>query len=128
MKKTLLALAIGILATSAETFAQPLDVLPDVPGVPLITQKVITTRFYGTTATNNANNPCKGATIRVCGEISTEIQEENNVSKVTETVTDENNMVINVSTTTVQASAEEVLAEIQSNLPSNAEIVSIVNL
>jgi hypothetical protein len=32
--------------------------------------KIVTT-FYGSKASSNANNPCKGATIRKCGTIET---------------------------------------------------------
>lgn len=35
-------------------------------------EKIVST-FYGSKASNNANNPCKGATTRVCGRIETEI-------------------------------------------------------
>lgn len=35
-------------------------------------EKIVST-FYGSKASSNANNPCKGATIRVCGKIETEI-------------------------------------------------------
>lgn len=33
-----------------------------------------TSTYYGTKASTNANNPCKGATTRVCGKIESELQ------------------------------------------------------
>lgn len=35
-------------------------------------QKIVST-FYGSKASSNANNPCKGATTRVCGKIESEL-------------------------------------------------------
>lgn len=35
-------------------------------------QKVVS-KFYGSKASSNANNPCKGATIRICGTIESEL-------------------------------------------------------
>ena len=32
------------------------------------------TTFYGSKASSSANNPCKGATIRVCGTIETKLE------------------------------------------------------
>ncbi|MCM1078565.1 MAG: hypothetical protein NC344_09560 [Bacteroidales bacterium] len=31
------------------------------------------TEFWGSKASSNANNPCKGATIRICGTITTKL-------------------------------------------------------
>ncbi|MBW3519985.1 hypothetical protein [Flavobacterium sp. NKUCC04_CG] len=33
-----------------------------------------TSTYYGTKASTNANNPCKGATTRVCGKIESQLQ------------------------------------------------------
>ena len=44
------------------------DDYPKLPVVPSDNNLVST--FYGAKASSNANNPCKGATIRVCGEVS----------------------------------------------------------
>lgn len=37
--------------------------------------KNIKSTYYGTKASTNANNPCKGATTRVCGEIDSGVVE-----------------------------------------------------
>lgn len=39
-------------------------------------QKIVST-FYGSKASSNANNPCKGATTQVCGKIESELITDN---------------------------------------------------
>lgn len=59
--------------------------------------KTIVTTFYGTKARNNANNPCKGATTRVCGKIETtfyEISEDQTL--VTTTKFDRNGNITSI--------------------------------
>ena len=60
MKKILMTMLtmLAVLASNAFTFDQD--------------DKTITI-FYGSRASNNANNPCKGATIRKCGVIETRL-------------------------------------------------------
>lgn len=52
-----------MILSSGVAFADVTD--PTVPPVNPGTK----TTYYGTEASNNPNNPCKGATVRVCGVI-----------------------------------------------------------
>ncbi|HJD91734.1 MULTISPECIES: hypothetical protein [Bacteroides] len=63
----------------------------------MISETLQLSTFYGSKASNRANNPCKGATIRVCGTISSQLQEVNDkVSLLVEEIRDEKNQIIKV--------------------------------
>lgn len=42
-------------------------------GILSMNAQTVTSTFYGAKASNNANNPCKGATIRKCGVLETSL-------------------------------------------------------
>ena len=55
------------------------------------------TKYYGTEASTNANNPCKGATTRVCAVVTTEasvLPDKNTL--VTKTIKDADGNIISV--------------------------------
>lgn len=39
--------------------------------------------YYGTKASTNANNPCKGATVRICGRITSELMQVEKTEHIT---------------------------------------------
>lgn len=75
MKKTLLFLFVSLIGgtmysqslENEETFSNSINQNE---------QKIVST-FYGSKASSNANNPCKRATIRVCGKIESELITDN---------------------------------------------------
>lgn len=75
MKKTLLFLFVSLIGgtmysqslENEETFSNSIN---------QDEQKIVST-FYGSKASSNANNPCKGATTRVCGKIESELITDN---------------------------------------------------
>ena len=71
------------------------------------------TKFYGSRASHNSNNPCSGATTRICGTIEQEleIQPEGWV-KVETVVKDENGNVIITTTKKGDRSIQEIKEEL----------------
>ena len=68
--------------------------------------------FFGSKASTNPNNPCKGATIRVCGILVTNLMPVNeNKTLVTKTVEDANGVIISESSYIVPKSIDTVTKE-----------------
>lgn len=66
--KNLLCLSMMILGGISSSFAQD--------------HKTVT-EYYGTKASTNANNPCKGATVRICGRITSELMQVEKTEDIT---------------------------------------------
>lgn len=82
--------------------------------------------YYGTEASTHPNNPCKGATVRKCAELDTQIASEGiATSLVTYTLKNSVGEIKYVSSQTVPTPAEQVLNDHINNLPANAEVVYI---
>ena len=74
--------------------------------------KLVST-FYGTKASKNANNPCKGATTRKCGKIETELQSVSaDETLVRETLKSPDDKILSVSTRIELKPIDEVKEEI----------------
>ena len=96
MKKTFLLLLLGC---SVSVFAASDE------------GKIIST-FYGSKASNNANNPCKGATTRVCGKIETTASEvSTNSTLVMSVFKDAEGKILSKEFYYVEAPAKLVLEE-----------------
>lgn len=71
MKKTLLFLFVSLVGGTM--YSKSLEnEETSVNSINQNEQKVVST-FYGSKASSNANNPCKGATTRICGKIESEL-------------------------------------------------------
>lgn len=93
--------------------------------------KKIVSTFYGSKASSNANNPCKGSTIRVCGTIEQSLvsltSEELPYTLVERKTFDANGGLMAHDIRVENISKDELKREIiQSNLKSSAK-VEIVN-
>ena len=98
----LFALALGL--SSQSLLANPTDDLP-LPGPDKST-------FFGSKASTNPNNPCKGATIRVCGILVTNLMPVNeNKTLVTKTVEDANGVIISESSYIVPKSIDTLIPQ-----------------
>lgn len=76
-------------------------------------EKTVST-FYGSKVSSNANNPCKGATTRVCGKIETELITVNSgQTSVYQKVTDAEGVVLSSSSYFVAKPLKEVKEEIE---------------
>lgn len=86
-------------------------------------KKIIST-YYGTKASTNANNPCKGATTRKCGTIESEItMEGSDSSSVIRTVKDAEGNVLSTQTLRLSLPVRAVTAKIiASTIEENAAI------
>ena len=70
--------------------------------------------FYGSKASQGSNNPCKGATIRKCGEIYSKIiAVSDGESLVQQTVKDADNQVLEVRSYIEEKEPDEVVKEIK---------------
>lgn len=82
--------------------------------------------YYGTEATNNPNNPCRGATTRVCYREKTIIDDQDDSvganSVVTVIGTNADNVIVYKHTYTVPEPAESVIQKILIDVPANAEV------
>ena len=85
-----------MILSSGAAFADGTD--PTVPPVNPGTK----TTFYGTEASNNPNNPCKGATIRVCGTIEQTPVSTPVGTVMKKVVKNANGQVLSVTTTPVK--------------------------
>lgn len=73
----------------------------------------VTSTFYGSKASTNANNPCKGSTIRICGKIeSSNMAVSDSETLVTTTCKDSEDNVISVDAELMDAPLEDVLKEL----------------
>ncbi|TGX84156.1 hypothetical protein E5358_00525 [Palleniella muris] len=79
------------IAMSTSLYAQEVNTQPSLLSSNGNGNEQVTT-FYGSKASSNANNPCKGATIRKCGTISTKMFSDD-VAMVETTWLDENGNV-----------------------------------
>lgn len=76
-------------------------------------QKIVST-FYGSKASSNANNPCKGATTRVCGKIESELITANSgQTLVVQQIKDADGIVISSSNYFVAKPLKEVKESIR---------------
>ena len=69
----------------------------ETPSNSATTEQLVST-FYGSRVSSNANNPCKGATIRVCGIIETNLISVNSTQTIVEQqIKDADGTVLSVS-------------------------------
>lgn len=85
-----------MIMASGIAFADPTD--PTVPPVSPGTK----TTYYGTEASNNPNNPCKGATTRVCGVIEQTTVSTPTGTIVKKVVKNASGQIVSVTTTPVK--------------------------
>lgn len=108
MKKELLLIAFALVTggaamgqTKSLEITKTPDTIVDYNGIQSSNATTTKTTFYGSKASNHANNPCKGATTRVCGTIETIAQQINiGLTKVTQTTIDCDGIVKTRVTTT----------------------------
>ena len=67
--------------------------------------------YYGTEASTNANNPCKGATTRVCGIIETNVEGVNGKTKVTKIVKSADGQILSMTQNYVSGTPSQVFKE-----------------
>lgn len=75
MKKTLLFLFMSLIGGTM--YSQSLENEKTFSNSINQNEQKIVSTFYGSKASSNANNPCKGATTRVCGKIESELITDN---------------------------------------------------
>ncbi|MBD3588794.1 hypothetical protein [Bacteroides sp. GM023] len=69
--------------------------------------------FYGSKASSNSNNPCKGATTRVCGIIETRAQQISvGVTTVTQTTTDPKGNILSTTMRITDKTPEQIREEV----------------
>lgn len=91
------------------------NVSPDVPE--LLSEQKVTSTFYGSEASPKGNNPCKGATIRVCGVITSELVALNpNTTSVYTEVKDASGTSLSTSTYLIEKPINEALEDIKIDL------------
>lgn len=71
MKRTLFFLVVSL--ASGTMYSQSLENENRLSNSVNQNEQKIVSTFYGSKASSNANNPCKGATTRVCGKIESEL-------------------------------------------------------
>lgn len=71
MKKTLLFLFVSLIGGTM--YSQSLGNEETLSNSINQNEQKVVSKFYGSKASSNANNPCKGATIRICGTIESEL-------------------------------------------------------
>lgn len=82
--------------------------------------------YWGTEASTNPNNPCKGATTRKCAEIDTQITSTGNGSSlVVRTIRDGDGVVKSITRDIVLGDAPSIIQNELLNLPSNAEMTYV---
>lgn len=95
MKRTLFFLFVSLLV-SGTMYSQSLE-NEETPSNSATTEQLVST-FYGSRVSSNANNPCKGATIRVCGIIETNLISVNSTQTIVEQqIKDADGTVLSVS-------------------------------
>lgn len=104
MKTITKLFTLALVLSSQSLLANPTDDLP-IPSPDKST-------FWGSKASTHPNNPCKGATIRICGILATDITPINeNKTLVTKTVKDVNGVIISESSYIVPKSIDTVTKE-----------------
>ncbi len=104
MKTITKLFTLALVLSSQSLLANPTDDLPR-PSPDKST-------FWGSKASTNPNNPCKGATIRLCGILATDITPiDENKTLVTKTVKDANGVIISESSYIVPKSIDTVTKE-----------------
>ena len=81
--------------------------------------------YYGTKASKNSDNPCRGATIRVCAIIETTTSNDGGSTTVLKVVKDADGNIVNVTREYVAKSLSEVIIDTVSQLPANAEVEEV---
>lgn len=108
MKKELLLIAFALVTggaamgqTKSLEITKTPDTIVDYNGIQSSNITTTKSTFYGAKASNHANNPCKGATTRVCGTIETVAKQITiGLTKVTQTTIDCDGIVKTRVTTT----------------------------
>ena len=91
-------------------------------------KRVTEKTYYGTKATNNPNNPCRGETIKICYKEKTIIDDQDDSvganSVVTVIGTNADNVIVYKYkyTFTVPEPAESVIQKILIDVPANVEV------
>lgn len=117
MKKNVILLGLLSIISASTGFAEDHNIPEQIPE-----SAVTRSTFYGTEASNKSNNPCRGATTRVCGIIETQIVGTTNGSVVTKQVYDYNKILKDRFSYFVATSPYlQLQIEIEA-LPSNAVI------
>lgn len=114
MKKNLLLMAV--VATAPLIKADPGD-LKDFDPIKW------GTIYYGTEATPNPNNPCKGATVRKCAEITNDAKSVGGRTLLTTTVKDGNGNIVSVTRDYYDKSPAQLFNLDVENLPVNATVL-----
>lgn len=118
MKKTVLLAASSVLvgfSAMAESLPQP-----TIPPV------IIVKEYFGTKASNNPNNPCKGETTRICyRETQTASQWTPGKVKITKIGENENGRIVNAEENIVDGTIESVVNEMRMSLPYNATVKTV---
>lgn len=117
MKKTftlLLATAalLGAFSATADDSLSPYE--PNGPR--------FKTTYWGAEASQKPNNPCKGATIRKCAEIDTQLTQKTGHVTVITTFINENGIVSSPTSQNYNMTMEQVIQKLFQDLPENAEI------
>ena len=95
MKRILFFLFVSLLV-SGTMYSQSLE-NEATPSNSTTTEQLVST-FYGSKLSSNSHNPCKGATIRVCGTIEWELITENSAqTRVVKQIKDADGTVLSVS-------------------------------
>lgn len=82
--------------------------------------------YYGTEASTHPNNPCKGATVRKCAELDTQIIQNNaEFCTVITKYKDIKGEVFHEASQSVQGTPSQIIDNMVFNLPLNAEMVEI---
>lgn len=117
MKKSILA-GLGMLLVSLSAIAEK----NPQPGTPVIIVK----EYFGTEASNDANNPCKGETTRVCYRETQTITVvgpgQVRIEKIGERL---NGQVENLENRVVNGTIESVVNEMRSSLPANGKVYTV---
>lgn len=92
--------------------------------------EVVIRKYYGSKARNSNVNPCKGALVDVCAEITTQIWlDKSNIlssqTMVRNTTLDSENKIIRTEEHATDLTPTVVLDNIIKTLPENAVIISI---
>ncbi len=86
----------SLIASAVGLYAEPTD-------PPLLPPGSSETIYYGTEASTNPNNPCKGATTRICAKIiTTNTIGDNGEIQEVKVVSDSNGKVISSTTTYIK--------------------------
>lgn len=98
--------------------AQPEELIQD-PGVVPKPKRVIAT-YYGTQASTNPENPCKGATIRVCAQREETAYPNTGTWDIEKTLKDEDGNIISMQILLNVPNPVLYLQRIALSLPENA--------